>query len=200
MNSPGYLFPNRLTRRDFLKLAGAASAGVALGGCATQAGKAELRIGSGYHTYEALPEWGKLPEGMKYGWGCSVVVDAKDRAFVITRSQNPCVVIFDRHGNILETWSNDFAQKIGYTTKQITNTAHGLYLSREGGQEFLYWTENSTGKKPPVYGARVYKTDLHGKVLYTIGKVKEEHSTSQKFDFTNPTDVAVAPNGDIYIV
>ena len=30
--------------------------------------------------------------------------------------------------------------------------------------------------------------------------MKEENSTSQKFDFTNPTDVAIAPNGDIYAV
>ena len=33
-----------------------------------------------------------------------------------------------------------------------------------------------------------------------IGNVDKESSTSQKFDFTNPTDVAVAANGDIYVV
>ena len=46
----------------------------------------------------------------------------------------------------------------------------------------------------------MYKTDLKGKVLYTIGNVEQESSTSQKFDWTNPTDVAVSPNGDIYVV
>jgi hypothetical protein len=30
--------------------------------------------------------------------------------------------------------------------------------------------------------------------------VAREGSTAQKFDWTNPTDVAVAPNGDIYVV
>jgi peptidylamidoglycolate lyase len=202
MNAPDYLFPNRLNRRDFLKLAGAATAGLALPGCATNTAEksAPVRIGSGYHTYEAVTDWGKLPAGLSYGWGCGIVVDSKDRVYVTTRSLNAPVAIFDRHGQLLEIWSNEWAQKIGYTPKQITNTAHGLYLSKEDRHEYLYWTENSTGKKPPVYGARVYKTDLSGKVLYTIGQVKEENSTSQKFDFTNPTDVAVAPNGDIYVV
>jgi len=49
-------------------------------------------------------------------------------------------------------------------------------------------------------GARVYKTDMRGKILYMIGNVEKEGSASQKFDWTNPTDVAVAPNGDIYVV
>ncbi len=41
---------------------------------------------------------------------------------------------------------------------------------------------------------------MHGKVLYELGKNVKASSTSQPFEFTNPTDVAVAPNGDIYIV
>jgi peptidylamidoglycolate lyase len=203
MSANEYLFPNRLTRRDFIKLAGAASAALAVPGCATRSAQQApppARIGSGYSTYEAVADWGKLPAGMTYGWGCGVVVDSRDRVFVTSRSANPCVTIWDRHGNLLEAWSDDFAQKIGYTTAQIKSTAHCIYLSREHGQEFIYWTENNSGKTTPVYGARVYKTDLRGKVLYTIGNVEKEGSTSQKFDWTNPTDVAVSPNGDIYVV
>ena len=95
---------------------------------------------------------------------------------------------------------------------QVSATAHGLYWSKEGDQEFLYWTENrAPGPNGTTLGARMYKTDLQGKVLYTLGNVKEENEKSQKFTsipvdgkdvncFTNPTDVAVAPNGDIYIV
>ncbi|MEZ6140203.1 MAG: 6-bladed beta-propeller [Zavarzinella sp.] len=36
--------------------------------------------------------------------------------------------------------------------------------------------------------------------MYQLGNVTNEDAASQKFDFTNPTDVAVAPNGDIYVV
>ena len=91
--------------------------------------------------------------------------------------------------------------RVGYDPNQYAATAHGLYWSKEGDQEFLYWTENVAAPKgKPKLGARVYKTDLDGKILYQIGNVDKETETSQKFDFTNPTDVAVAANGDIYVV
>jgi hypothetical protein len=86
-------------------------------------------------------------------------------------------------------------------TRQVADTAHGLYWNKEGNDEFLYWTENvAQGKDKKSIGARVYKTDMKGKVLYTLGPGVKEGSTSQPFGFTNPTDVAVAPNGDIYVV
>ena len=161
----------------------------------------ECSCGTGYHTYEAVEGWGQLPAGMKYGFGCGVIVDSKDRVIVTSRSTNPCVAIFDKHGKLLETWSNEFAENVNLTTEQVKDTAHCLYLSREGLKEFIYWTENvSTNKEGPKLGKRVYKTDLKGKVLYTIGNVDHEDATSQKFDWTNPTDVAVATNGDIYVV
>ncbi|MDB6056232.1 MAG: repeat containing protein, partial [Verrucomicrobiales bacterium] len=109
--------------------------------------------------------------------------------------------IFDRNGKLLETWSDSFADQVGFTTEQVKQTAHCLYWSKEGKNEYIYWTENVSKKKENGrIGARVYKTDMRGKILYEIGNVKEEGSTSQKFDWTNPTDVAIAPNGDIYVV
>jgi hypothetical protein len=159
-------------------------------------------LGSGKHSYTLDENWGKLPQGMKYGFGCALVVDSQDRIFVTSRSASPCVAIFGKDGALLETWSKEFASDVGFEKpEQVAATAHGLYLSKEGGEEFLYWTENvSGGKTDKKIGARVYKTDLKGKVLYTLGNVEQESATSQKFDFTNPTDVAVAANGDIYIV
>ena len=202
MQTNEYLFPNRVNRRDFLKLTGVAAAGLALPDLGrADDGNTPVRIGTGDHTYEMVEGWGQLPPGMKYGLGCGVVVDGKDRVYVTSRSSNPCVAIFDRHGKLLETWSNDFADKVGYTVDQVKDTAHCIYWSKEGKNEFLYFTENvSTNKEGPKLGKRVYKTDLHGKILYVIGNVEKEGSTSQKFDWTSPTDVAVAANGDIYVV
>ena len=184
-------------RRSFLQTAAATTAGLALGSSASAATK----FGEGKATYTLDENWGKLPSGMNYGLGCAVVVDGKDRIWVTSRSPNACVVIFDAQGKILETWAKDIQAKIGYDPNQYTATAHGLYWSKEGDQEFLYWTENVHAPKgQPRLGARVYKTDLTGKVLYQIGNVDKESETAQKFDFTNPTDVAVAANGDIYVV
>jgi peptidylamidoglycolate lyase len=198
-----YLFPRRLTRRDFLASTGAGAAGLALAPCSSVLGQSAppVRIGSGFHTYELDADWGRLPDGMKYGYGCGIVADARDRVFVTSRSTNPCVAIFDVDGKLLETWSNDFAEKVGYSTAEVADTAHCLYWSKEDGVEYIYWTENNgTNKTGPRLGARVYKTDLQGKILYQIGNVGAEGSTSQKFDWQSPTDVAIAPNGDIYVV
>jgi hypothetical protein len=202
MHTNDYLFPHRLTRRDFVKLAATATAGFALPNLIqADDSNTPVRIGSGEHTYEAVPGWGKLPAGMKYGHGCGIIVDSQDRVYVTSRSTNPCVAVFDRDGKLLETWGNDFADKVGYSVDKVADTAHCVYWSKEGNDEFIYFTENaSTNKEGPKLGKRVYKTDLHGKILYVIGNVEKEGSTSQKFEWENPTDVAVSANGDIYIV
>ncbi len=207
MNTTDYLFPNRLTRRDFLKLGGAVvAAGVVPTGIGAE-DKVPVRLGSGHFTYTLDENWGRLPAGMQYGLGCGVVCDSQDRVYVTSRSASPCVAVFERDGKLLETWSKDFGDRIGYTPQQVAGTAHCVYWSKEGKDEFLYFTENvagggkdKDGKALPALGKRVYKTDLHGRVLYTIGNVEKPGSTAQKFDWTNPTDVAVAPNGDIYVV
>src|SRR5262245_10703907 len=202
MHRTEYLFPQRYARRDFIKTGALAMAGLSLAGPVhAQERKTPVRIGSAKWSYTLDEDWGTLPTGMKYGFGCGVIVDSKDRVYVTSRSTNPCVAVFDRNGKLLETWSQDFADRVGFTTEQVKDTAHCLYLSKEGREEFIYWTENvSTNKEGPKLGKRVYKTDLKGKILYVIGNVEKEGSASQKFDWTNPTDVAVAPNRDIYVV
>jgi hypothetical protein len=192
-----YLFPHRLTRRDFLKM-GAASAAAATLPQFAHAESTPVKIGAGKWTYTLDPSWGNLPDGMNYGLGCGIVVDSKDRIIVTSRSASPCVAIFGADGKLEETWSKDFAANVGLNPEEVSASAHGIYWSKEPGGEFLYFTENAVKEKP--FGKRVYKTDLRGKVLYTIGNVAAEDSTHQKFDWTNPTDVAVAPNGDIYVV
>jgi hypothetical protein len=171
------------TRRELLAKSGVAAAGLAMLGLAAEADdtrNSPVRIGSGEFTYELVEGWGKLPPGMTYGWGCGVVVDSKDRVYVHTRSKQ-CVVVFDRNGKILTDWG-----------AEMMGVAHGLYWSREGKDEFLFFTTNTPGDT-------VTKTDLNGKPLLQIGNVPEESSASIKFKFQNPTDVAIAPNGDIYV-
>lgn len=203
MSSDRFLFPKRLTRRDFVRMSavGAAAAYawpmLAAEALAAEESNAPVTIGEGKHTFTLDASWGRLPAGMNYGHGCAIVVDGKDRIIVTSRSKNPCVAIFDKAGQLLETWANDFAEKIGYDTSKVAATAHGLYWSKEGEHEYLYFTENAG---PGGIGKRVYKTELDGKVLYELGNVAKEGHAAQKFDFANPTDVAVAPNGDIYIV
>ncbi len=206
MSSSEILFPVRQSRRDFLALGAVGLAGAASLPAWAQESAPTL-LGEGSAQFKLDNAWGKLPQGMKYGLGCAIVVDKQDRVIVTSRSTSPCVAIFDKDGKLLETWGKDFAKGVGYQSEaQVQATAHGLYLAEENGTEYLYWTENvarakgADGKVGKAYGARIYKTDMRGKVLYTLGHVDKEDDTNQKLDLVNPTDVAVAPNGDIYIV
>ena len=153
MLSNEYLFPVRKTRRDFLA-AGAAFTLATSGLLALDKDEPKNSL-----KLEVDPTWGKLPDGMKFGLGCAVVVDSKDRIIVTSRSTNPCVAIFDIKGTLLETWGKDISSRIGYDQAQFNATAHGLYWSKEPEGEFLYWTENvSKGKDGKKLGARIYKT------------------------------------------
>src|SRR6516162_9860152 len=120
MNSD-YLFPVRQTRRDFLKLAGAASAAAAISDLAAAEEKKTdpIKFGNGKFSYTLDEKWGTLPAGMNYGLGCAIVVDSKDRIIVTSRSANPCVAIFDVNGKLLETWSRELAENVGYSPQQI---------------------------------------------------------------------------------
>ncbi len=202
MNSDRFLFSQRTTRREFVRQSALVLAGSSVIPSSLVSADSKnmqaITIGSGHWTYTLDEKWGKLPAGMSYGFGCAVVVDSQDRIYVTSRSESPCVAIFSRTGELLETWSRDFSEKVRFTTQQVKATAHGLYWSKEADGEYLYFTENVD--KSNGDGARVYKTDLKGKILYELGKNVATSSTSQSFAFTNPTDVAVAPNGDIYIV
>lgn len=216
MHTNEFLFPHRFSRRDFLR-AGAAlgvTTGLALPGFTPGALAAEkrppqgeppaptgpVRMGSGKWTFTLDPEWGRLPKGMKYGLGCGIVIDGQERIYVVTRSQQPAVAVFTKKGELLETWGSSFAEGIGSNSELLTNASHGLYWSKEPGGEFLYFTENSAKQNREIFGRRVIKTDLKGKILFEIGNVQKEGSTAKKFAWDNPTDVAVAPNGDIYVV
>src|SRR5437762_2501795 len=102
MNTNECLFPLRLTRRDFIKRAGAVAAGLAA--TAVPAPAAETKspacIGSGAYTYELVEDWGQLPAGMRFGLGCGVVVDSKDRVYVTSRWTSPTDVAVAANGDI----------------------------------------------------------------------------------------------------
>jgi hypothetical protein len=79
MSTNDYLFPRRMTRRDFLTSAAVTTAMLAVPDWSSaQETKTPVRLGNGYYTYELVEDWGTLPAGLKYGFGCGIVVDGRD--------------------------------------------------------------------------------------------------------------------------
>src|SRR5829696_6112866 len=68
---------------------------------------------------------------------------------------------------------------------------HGIHVDREGN----VWVTDGLGKDGK--GHQVFKFSPEGKVLLTLGKPGVSGTTAGLMD--QPTDVLVAPNGDIFV-
>lgn len=172
-----------ISRRTFLKTAVGSAAALSLGGgqslfAQTGQGK-KIIMGSGKYTYEAAVGWGKLPEGWVFKQVAGVAVDSKGRVYAFNRSEHS-VIVFDRDGKFLTTWGT-----IGNGPDQF-KTAHSAYIDKEDNL-YLADTGNHT----------VRKFTLDGKLLMTLGTFGITGSAGEPFN--QPTDICVAPSGEIYV-
>ena len=187
----------RATRREFI----VAAAAPALVGLQDKAGSRPPVLGSGAHTYEAIHDWGTLPAHLAWGNTHAVVEDAQGHIHVhhtvhATSQSADSVVVFDRNGRFVRSWG-----------RQFRGVAHGLQIRREGSSEFLYFTVNAANPRlspQPETQAAVVKTTLTGEIVWTIqGPPDVPAYTQPNPDGTpkryNPTNLAIAPNGDIYV-
>ena len=90
--------------------------------------------------------------------------------------------------------------------KEFRGVAHGLHIRKEGRDEFLYLTVNAANPKmtpQPEMQAVVVKTTLKGEMVWKIQGPPDipEYQTGAdgKPARYNPTNVAIAPNGDVYV-
>jgi streptogramin lyase len=129
--------------------------------------------------YHEVQGWPQLPANIKLGAVISVDVDPKGNVWVFNRNQPP-ILKLDPSGKLLTSFGTDmFVQP------------HGMTIDREGN----VWVTDAQDKDGK--GQQVFKFSPEGKVLMTLGKAgvaKEGPDT-----FNGPTDVVIAPNGDIFV-
>jgi len=136
-------------------------------------------VGHGDFKYKVDKGWGMQKPAIIPVNDChEMVQDSQGRLILLTNETKNNVIFYDKSGKVLKTWGNDFPG------------AHGLTLSNEGGEEFLFITDYERHQ--------VVKTDLNGKVLLTLDYPKEIKAY-ESADQYKPTEVAVAPNGDFYV-
>ncbi len=137
-----------------------------------------MTLGSGNHTYEVHHDWAKLPASIQPGYTHGVVQDSQRRILVHNRSKD-AVLVFDEHGKFVKSWGERFAKG-----------AHGMQISREGSDEFLYFSD------PEMH--EVSKYTLDGKEVFTLGVPTASGVYPDPTKY-KPTNTAIAPNGDIYV-
>ena len=91
--------------------------------------------------------------------------------------------------------------------REFRGVAHGLQIRREGRDEFLYLTVNATNPRltpQPEQQAVVVKATLRGEIVWRIqgppdiAAYKDPNPDGSPKRY-NPTNLAIAPNGDIYV-
>ncbi|MGH7331426.1 MAG: peptidyl-alpha-hydroxyglycine alpha-amidating lyase family protein [Candidatus Rokuibacteriota bacterium] len=132
-----------------------------------------LVVGTGAYVYDVVRPWGLLPAGHSFGLISHVAVDSKDRVYCYQR-KDPPVLVFDGEGNFLGGWGDGRLRD-----------AHGIYI---GPDDHLYVCNRDEHE--------VLKLTADGRVVLTLG---QRGRPALQAPFNHPADVAVAPNGDIYV-
>lgn len=190
--SPNASDRSSVSRRQFVQAVAAAGAVMsfpAIVGAEDKSGDKPVIVGSGDHTYEWTDNWGKLPEGKRFGETHAVIQTQDGRIFIHNASPTgDSTCIFDPEGKFIKSWGPQFARG-----------AHGMDIRSEGGEEFLYLA--------PTGMHKVFKTTLDGEVVLELdypklardvkdGKVVPDYVGPNKYV---PTFIALAPNGDFYV-
>jgi DNA-binding beta-propeller fold protein YncE len=159
-------------------------------------------IEAGDRQYELVKGWGQLPDGWKWGQVAGVACDSEDRVHVYSRTEHPYMV-FDRSGCLVDHWGEGFLDE-----------AHSLYIDPWDSIFILSHRAHF-----------IMKFSNDGKHLLTLGKrgvasdtgyTKEGRVPASPWSsggglpvtngvghggppFHQPTDVAIAANGDIFV-
>ncbi|WP_245701805.1 6-bladed beta-propeller [Roseivirga misakiensis] len=138
-----------------------------------------LILGHNSHRYTIDTQWGKLnPEQYPVKDCHEMVQDSQGRILLLTNETKNNVLVYDKSGKLLKSWGTTYPG------------AHGLTLSKENGEDFLFISDNNRHQ--------VIKTTIDGKVVMTLD-YPEESGHYQKPEQYIPTEVAIGPNGDIYV-
>lgn len=139
--------------------------------------------------YRTTRDWGELPPSIKKWPAVTAVEPSPDGSiYVVERCfENSCanrieppILKYNAEGKLLKAWGEG-----------MFVFPHGATVDRAGN----LWVTDARAQNGK--GNQVFKFDPSGKVLMTLGKAGVSGSEPGVFD--QPTDVVIAPNGDIFI-
>ena len=139
--------------------------------------------------FEVIEGWEQLPAGYVHKDVDGVATDSRDRVYLLTRG-DARVIVYERDGTFVTSWGENI----------FTPRTHGICI----GPDDSVWTVDDGD-----HTVRRFTTD--GKQLMVIGTpgvasdTGYDGKTVQSIQrgappFNRPTDAAVAPNGDLYVV
>lgn len=153
--------------------------------CLAAGASAQTNLPNPYRTME---NWAKLPDGRVWGSTSAVDFDRDGNLWVAERcganscaeSNLPPILKFDPSGKLLTSFGGG-----------MLVFPHGIFVDPQGN----VWVTDGQGAGGK--GQQVFKFSPDGKVLLTLGKAGVAGDGPDTFN--QPSDVIVAPNGDIFV-
>jgi sugar lactone lactonase YvrE len=143
--------------------------------------------------YQVVANHFKLPEGRTMGSAAAIDIDHDGRS----------VWVFERCGGASQALACADSQlapvlKFDASGKLVTSfgagmfvSPHGIHVDRQGN----LWLSDGAGKA--AKGHQVFKFSPDGRVLMTLGKAGVAGDGPDTFN--QPSDILVAPNGDVFV-
>lgn len=141
--------------------------------------------------YRISADFIHMPNGRRLGSTNAINIDANGNIWVFERcGANSCtgsnvdpLLEFDPSGNYIR----------GFGAGQFV-FPHGIIWDRDGN----LWVIDA-GVEEGKKGSQIFKYSPDGRVLLTLGKPGVRANETSQDLFNEPSDLAVAPNGDIYV-
>ena len=124
--------------------------------------------------YEIVRDWAPVPTGISPGRISTLAVDSQGCLYVLRRGANPPVLVHGPDGA--------FRRSFG---EGLIFDAHGISID---AQDRVFVVDRD------AHVVVCFSAD--GEVLFTLG---EPHTPHWRAPFNHPTDLAVAPDGEIYV-
>jgi streptogramin lyase len=146
--------------------------------------------------YRTVEGWARMPEGRTWGATSAVDVDPDGRSIWVAErcgantcagSELPVVLKFDASGKLAKSFGAG-----------VFVFPHGIHVDREGN----VWVTDAIPlgpdqQAPPGKGHQVVKFSPEGKILLVLGKPGTPGDGPDTFNM--PSDVVVAPNGEVFV-
>jgi len=143
--------------------------------------------------YRLVENWAKLPPGRTLGSTSAVEIDRDGRSIWVAErcGANNCarstltpILKFDPAGNVVKAFGEG-----------LFVNPHGIYVDRDGN---VWVTDASDGTNQTIgKGHQVFKFSPDGRILLTLGKAGVPGNGPDTFN--RPSDIVVAPDGDIFV-
>ena len=139
--------------------------------------------------YLRVANWAKMPPGRVWGSAAGVDIDPDGKSVWVAErcGANNCegsaldpILKFDANGKLVKAFGAG-----------LFVFPHGISVDKDGN----VWVTDGQGKNGK--GHQVFKFGPDGKVLLTLGKAGVAGNGHDTFNM--PSDVLVAPNGDIFV-